>query len=431
MTGSVGATAPDQAPTPQTASASAGTRVAYVMSRFPTLRETFVLHEILAVEELGVPVELYPLIRQREAVVHPAAEPLVARAHYLPYISVSIMRSQLHFLRRRPRAYLTALAAVMRSTLGSRNYFFGGLAIFPKVAHAARMMEADGVTHVHCHFANHPTTAGFIVHRLTGIRYSFTAHAFDIQRDQHMLCRKISEAAFVITISDFNHETITRICPGAGEVTEVVHCGVDTRVLRPRATGLEHRTDPVLSILCVGGLVEVKGQRHLIEACRMLTADGIDFTCRLVGDGPDRAKLASQITAAGLGDRILMLGPQTHGRVLELMDEADVLVSQSVVNRRGEHEGLPVVIMEAMALGLPVIATDQAGIPELVRHGLTGTLVPSGRPDALAAALRQLSADPETVVAMTRRARAEIEADYDLRSNAARLVRGFMHGRLG
>lgn len=162
----------------------------------------------------------------------------------------------------------------------------------------------------------------------------------------------------------------------------------------------------------------------------MLAADGIDFTCRLVGDGPDRAKLGSQITAAGLGDRILMLGPQTHGRVLELMDEADVLVSQSVVNRRGEHEGLPVVIMEAMALGLPVIATDQAGIPELVRHGHTGTLVPSGRPDALAAALRQLSADPERVVAMTRRARAEIEADYDLLSNAARLVRCFMRGRL-
>jgi hypothetical protein len=180
--------------------------IAYVMSRWPKLTETFILFEVLAVEALGQPVELYPLLRHREPVSHPEAIALGARARFQPFLSRAILASQVDALRRRPRAYLGALLALMRGTLGSANYFFGGLAIFPKVVHMARDMEARGVSHVHCHFSNHPAAAGFIIHRLTGIPFSFVAHGSDLHVDRHMLDRKVAEAAFVVAISRDNLE---------------------------------------------------------------------------------------------------------------------------------------------------------------------------------------------------------------------------------
>jgi colanic acid/amylovoran biosynthesis glycosyltransferase len=166
-------------------------RIAYIMSRFPKLTETFILFEVVALEEQGVPVDLYPLLRENTRLMHREAERLVERAQYQPFISREIVRSQIRFLRHRPMAYVRALLDVVRGTFGSRNFLLGGLAIFPKVAHMARLMETSGVTHVHCHFANHPALAGFIIRRLTGIPYSFTAHGSDLHVDRHMLCTKV------------------------------------------------------------------------------------------------------------------------------------------------------------------------------------------------------------------------------------------------
>ncbi len=180
------------------------------MSRFPKLTETFILSEILAMDRAGVTVELYPLLRQRGEPVQPTASAWVERAHYLPFLSVAIVRSHLSFLRdgRRRRRYLAALRDLIAGTWRSPNFLLGGLGIFPKVVHAARAMEDDGIDHVHCHFANHPALAGFIVHRLTGIPYSFTAHGSDLHVDRTMLADKVREAAFVVTISRDNQRLI-------------------------------------------------------------------------------------------------------------------------------------------------------------------------------------------------------------------------------
>ena len=135
-------------------------RVAYVMSRFPKLTETFILFEMIAVERQGVAVELFPLLRERTSTIHPEASALVDRARFLPFLSWSIVKSQLWFLRHRPRRYLRTIGAIVRGTWRSPNFLLGGLGILPKVAHAARLMRAMGVDHVHCHFANHPAMAG-------------------------------------------------------------------------------------------------------------------------------------------------------------------------------------------------------------------------------------------------------------------------------
>jgi colanic acid/amylovoran biosynthesis glycosyltransferase len=403
-------------------------KVAYVMSRFPRLSETFVLGELLAVEEQGHEVELYPLLREREEVVHPEAQALARRAHYQPFISLAILRSQAHFLVRDPRAYLGTLTALLRGTWGSRNFFVGALGIFPKVAHAARLMQAHGVDHVHCHFSNHPAAAGFVVHRLTGLPYSFTAHGFDLHVDRHMLCEKVAAAAFVVPISEYNRALMVEECAErAEEKAVVIHCGVDTDFFHPLESD---PPEPPFSLLCVGTLHEVKGQRFLIEACRLLSEEGLDLVCTLVGDGPDRARLTRAVAEAGLEGRVTFAGLRTRADVAGLLRSAHAVVAPSVPTAEGKREGIPVVLMEAMASGVPVVASGISGIPELVHDGASGLLVPPGDPRALARALRLLHDDPGLRERLAHAGREMVVREFDVRANAAELVRQIgLHAR--
>lgn len=404
-------------------------RVAYVMSRFPKLTETFVLFEMLAVERQGVEIELFPLLRERTATVHPEAIPLVDRARFLPFLSWSIVRSQLWFLRHRPRRYLRTIGEVVRGTWGSPNFLIGGLGILPKVAHAARLMRAAGVDHVHCHFANHPAMAGYIINRLVGLPYSFTAHGSDLHVDRRMLCEKVSGARFVVAISDDNRRVIERECPTApaGRI-QVIHCGVDTSVFRPVALAKAGSAagggdgDGPLEILAVGTLHEVKGQAVLVDACRELTARGVAMRARFVGDGPDRAMLTERIAAAGLDGRVQLLGTRTRAEIADLLAVTDVLVAPSVPTRSGKREGIPVVLMEAMASGVPVVASRLSGIPEIVRDGENGRLFPPGDASALADALVELARDSALRDRLGRAARETAVRAFDVDANAALLI---------
>jgi len=400
-------------------------KVAYVMSRFPKVSETFVLYEMLGVERLGASVELYPLLRERSEVVHPEAVPLVARARYQPFLSWAILQSQLYFLRTEPRAYFGALWALLRGTVGSVNFMVGGLGIFPKVVHAARLMASDGVDHVHCHFANHPALAGFLIHRLTGIPYSFTAHGSDLHVDRRMLCEKVAEAAFVVPISEYNRDLIARECDDRHrDKLIVIHSGVDTAVFRPRTPDHPRESGP-FRIVCVGTLHEVKGQRFLVEACRLLADEGVDVECRLVGAGADAPSLRERISALGLADRVHLTGEQTRPQVAELLRSSDVLATPSVPTRRGKREGIPMVLMEAMASGLPVVASRISGIPELVEDGVSGLLVPPGDPRALAVALRRVHDDEELRTRLALGGRAKVEHEFDVERSAALLLDRF------
>lgn len=395
--------------------------IAYLMSRWPKLTETFVLYELLAVEALGQPVELYPLLRHREPASHPEAIALSARAHYLPFLSRAILASQVDALRRRPRAYLGALASLLRGTMGSVNYFFGGLAIFPKVVHMARLMETSGVVHVHCHFANHPAAAGFIIHRLTGISYSFVAHGSDLHVDRRMLDRKVAEAAFVVAISKDNlEEIVAEVGEKARPRVEVIHCGVDTARLRPRSqTG---RADRPFTILCIGTLHEVKGQAVLIEALRLLRDRGIAIACRIIGDGEDEVMLRDRIAAADLDGSVILDGRLARNEVIAALGDADLLVAPSVVASDGKREGIPVVLMEAMSCGLPVVASRLSGIPELVDDQTSGLLVPPGDAPALADAIDRLQGDADLRARLGAAARERIERDFDLTTNARTIL---------
>ncbi len=395
------------------------------MSAFPRLTETFVLYEIIAVEELGLTVDVYPLRRERTIVVHPEAEHRMDTVRFTPFVSPRIVFSQLWWLQKAPLRYLRTLWDVIRGTWGSLNFFFGGLAIFPKVTHVARAMAADGVGHVHCHFANHPALAGFIVHRLTSIPYSFTAHGSDLLVDRHMLAEKVADAAFVVAISRYNRDLIVRESRPADAVkVKVVHCGVDTNLFAPEA----HRRGDELALLCVGRLAAWKGQEHLVDACRLLAERGVSFHCTIAGGAGDRSALVRRIHEAGLADRVEVVGWKTRREVAQLMQRADVVATPSVQVEGGKQEGIPVTLMEAMSTGAAVVASAITGIPELVEDGVNGLLVPPGDPDALAAALARLAADPDLRRRFGTAGREKVLEEFELRANASELVRLISEG---
>ncbi len=397
--------------------------IGYVMSRFPKLTETFVLFEIIALEEDGYSVEIFPLLREQEKVMHAEAERLAQRAHYLPFLSLAILGSQLHHLRHHPRRYLGTLVTMVRETWGSMNFLFGGIGIFPKVAHIARLVDDMGIARVHCHFANHPALAGFIIHRLAGVPYSFTTHGSDLHVDRHMLCRKVAEADLVVPISKFNQQVILDECGnGIADKVVVIHTGVDTDHFRPRPR--TDRSDP-FTIVCVGTLHEVKGQAHLVRACARLAELGVDFMCHLVGDGPDRQMLVRAIAETRLQDRVRLDGPLDRDALGALLGRSDVLVAPSVPTAQGKREGIPVVLMEAMSSGLPVVASRLSGIPELVEDGVSGLLVEPGDARGLAQALQRLSLDSQLRQRLAEQGRRTVLDEFDIRRNARRLAEQF------
>ncbi|HXE81263.1 MAG TPA: glycosyltransferase [Vicinamibacterales bacterium] len=398
-------------------------KVAYIMSRFPKLSETFILNEMSALASLGARPEVYPLIRERCRVAHPEVQDWVRRAHYLPLLSWRLLRAHAHFAFRQPSTYLAVWSEVLRRTWGSLNFFIGALGTVPKAIGFAHEMQAAGIEHVHAHFATHPAVAALVIHRLTNIPFSFTAHGSDLHVDRRMLDAKVEGARFVVAISGFNREVIVRECgEHVRSKVEVVHCGVDTDVFRPRRGG--KRREP-FQIVCVASFEEVKGHTYLIEACRLLRERSIDFQCHLVGDGPMRREIERQIARDGLGERICLHGPQARPEVLRLLWRAHVGVLASHPTKSGKREGIPVALMEAMACELPVVATAISGIPELIGSGVEGLLVPSGDPLALAHALACLHADRGLCERMGRAGRLKVLREFDLHENAARLLSRF------
>jgi colanic acid/amylovoran biosynthesis glycosyltransferase len=370
-------------------------RVAYIMSRFPKLTETFILNEILQQERLGVLVEVYPLLRERCELLHPEAQAVVNRAHYHAFLSWRILRAHAHFLRHRPLQYLRVLWDVLRGTFGSWNFFVGAIGIFPKSVFFARDMQRRGVQHVHAHFATHPAVAAFIVHRLTGIPFSFTAHGSDLHVDRRMLPQKLQAAAFAVTVSDFNRQVMAAECgEHARPRIHIVHCGVDTRFFR-QGKAREFTAGRHLRVVCTGSFEEVKGHSYLIEACRILRDRSIPVECHLIGDGPLRRALEQQIQDLSLGPQVRLHGALPRWQVARMLREADVFALTSVPTAEGKREGIPVAIMEAMSCELPVVASRLSGIPELVEDGVSGILVPTRDSRAIADALQLLFEHPQ------------------------------------
>jgi glycosyltransferase involved in cell wall biosynthesis len=355
-------------------------------------------------------------------VTHPDAAAVEASVIRPPWISRELVAANARALRRDPRAYMGALWTAVRESRGNANLMAGAIVFFPKGVLLAELARRAGVGHLHAHFANHPATVAWVAHRLSGIPFSFTAHGSDLHRHQQMLELKARDAAFAFTVSDYNRRFVAERCGRAtADRIELLRCGTDLDAFRPATRGLPNSAP--FTILCIGALRAVKGHRVLIAACGLLRERGIDFRCHLVGDGPLAEELRRQVGRLGLVEHIVFEGALARPEVLARMAEADVAVLASVRDHRGRREGIPVVLIEAMACGLPVVASRISGIPELVEEGRSGLLFQPGDPVALARSLERLVGDPALREQLGRHGRLKVASDFDLRKNAGELAR--------
>ncbi|MEE9398172.1 MAG: glycosyltransferase family 4 protein [Methylococcales bacterium] len=393
------------------------------MSRFPKLTETFILHEILALEKNNVAVEVFPLLREHQKTSHPEALRLTQSAHFLPFISLPIFAANWFFFSRNPKAYLYVLAEIIKGTFGSVNFFVGAIGIFPKSVRFAYEMQTLGITHIHAHFCTHPAVAALIAHRLTGIPFSFTAHGSDLHVERRMLAEKVNAAAFVVTVSDFNKAVIVNECGKiVHEKVHVIHCGVDVTQLPTKSNW---SLEGSLSILSVASFEEVKGHKFLVEACRILAHQGIQFRCHFVGEGPLFQAIVNQVSELGLKDMFHFHGGLARDEVIKLLADADVFVLASVPTKQGKREGIPVSLMEAMGSGVPVVASNLSGIPELVQHKVSGLLVSPQDSVSLANALENYYQSEELREEIGRSGKQQVVEQFDLEKNAIKLIELF------
>jgi colanic acid/amylovoran biosynthesis glycosyltransferase len=349
-------------------------RVAYLLHRFPYLSETFVMRELYWIREHDVDVYIFSLLRPKRGPIHEQAKSLLPYVRYSPFLSYEVSKAQLHFLRRSPGRYLRAFWRIIWQTYREPAVLLLMLALFPKSVYFAQQLEQLDIDHVHTHFVWIGGIAAGVAADLLGISFSIHPHAFDLfSRNQRDVRRELEHASKIITISDYHRSYIAQLCPSIRPADiAVVHCGLETErftpVVRPAQSG-------PIQILSVGRLLEKKGLHYLIDACKLLADRGLTFQCRIVGDGPLRDALQAHIDQIGLSERVVLLGALEQAQMVTLYQDSDIFVLPCVVASSGDRDGIPVVLMEAMACQLPVVTTPVAGIPELVQDGETGLLV--------------------------------------------------------
>ncbi len=386
-----------QEPTTTLDSGVEATRLAHMMSWFPGITKTFVLRKMIKTQQMGVRVRASPLQRERTNIVHPEAAEFVEASVFTPVMSIAIASANVRSVLRNPVRYVSTIVTLVRTNRGSRGYLTGAVALFPKAVYLGDQMQRGGVQHLHAHFASHSAMVAWVIHRLTGFPFSFTAHGSDLHRDRHMLRQKVADATATVTISDYNRDVIIEECgPESAHGVDDVHCGIEPQLFsaRFRPTAFDQGLGS-FQMACIGTLHEVNGQEYLLKACGILLNDGFDFVCHLIGDGPDREMLEDLVTELGLCQQVVFHGRPTAGDIRTVLAEVDVVVAPSVPPADGRREGIPVVLMEGLGPGIPAIGSDSSGIPELVRPHKTGLLTPSHDAAAIADALLLMATDPE------------------------------------
>jgi len=397
-------------------------RVGYVMKRYPRYSETFVVREILAHEEAGLEIDIFSLRPPDDGHFQDVISRVRAPVHYLYLPADGLAAEELAAALLKAADFWTVLqtcsevlpdlwtALATARVEAARDVYQAVL--------LARQVRLRGIRHLHAPFASAATTVARLAARFARVPYSFTARAKDIFHESVQsddLRRKLSDAAAVITVSDYNLEYLHKTYGPAAAQVQRIYNGLDL-------TEFSYKTpqERPPRIVAVGRLVEKKGFADLIDACGLLARRGHDFSCQIIGTGPLRADLHARITRLGLDTKVKFIGPRPQSEVIKEIQGAAVLAAPCVLGTDGNRDGLPNVLFEAMALGTPCISTDVTGIPEVVRDGDTGLMVPQGEPAALAVAIERLLTTPALRVQLATQARRLIEAEFDVRRNAAR-----------
>lgn len=386
-------------------------RIGYVVDQYPRYSDTFILNEILAHEADGLPLDIFSLYPSRDTHFQSGLSRVRAAVSYLPTDRPSA--ETLWRLLDEAGAASPAVWSTLRQARGENV-----MEVYQALALALELQRRR-IAHVHAHFGNAAASVARLAARFACIPYTFTAHASDIFHESVVaadLRRKLTDAAAVVTVCDYNQSYLKTVHGAAAARVERIYNGLDLTALPYRSP--ERRLP---QIVAVGRLEERKGYTHLISACAQLAQRGRTFGCRIIGSGPLEADLRGEIARFGLQSIIELPGARPHGEVMEQVQAAAVFAAPCLEADNGDRDSLPTALLEAMALGTPCVATSITGIPEAVEHNGTGLLVPEANPYALADALQRLLDDAALRVDVAGRARRHVEEEFDVRRTAARL----------
>ncbi|MEJ7615713.1 MAG: glycosyltransferase family 4 protein [Pyrinomonadaceae bacterium] len=424
-----------------------GSQIAYLLKGYPRTSETFITNEIHLLERLGLDLSIFSLMKLTGQKRHAVVDIIRAPIHYLPqvpplseinfikWLIISIpkfIRSHRRLYKSRPENYRKTLIEALRLSFSYRKNFWSPpnnnfIKEFLQAGYLAeRILKSGQVGHLHAHFCHTTTAVAMFAGALCGIPFSFTAHAKDIYLRQlnpgDLLRVKMLRAKFVVTCTRANQKHLEKICQKGVHVHTIYH-GLDTTLFAPQSPDQEPGDDRrVPVILSVGRFVEKKGYTYLVQACQLLKEKGHQFHCQLIGgEGAYAEQVKTLIKELNLVETISLRPAVTQEELLRIYRQGTIFVLPCQIISDGDRDGIPNVLVEAMAMELPVVSTNISGIPELIDHEVNGLLVPQKNAAELAEAMEKLLQDPLLRHKLGKAARRKVCLMFDAKKNVVEL----------
>ncbi len=368
----------------------------YILKGYPRISETFISNEILLLEKMGFTMRLFPMRQPRETFSHASVKEIKARVDYLPTELLldfpRLLLPNIFLAAKKPKQFKNTLRIAGQGVSKGNE-----LATLKHLFQAGYLTnnhlgKDQNIVQLHGHFAHSPTSVTMFASLLSGIPFSFTAHAKDIYTsDKEKIRKKIAHARFVVTCTRHNKEYLQAI---AGHCPTPIYCiyhGIDLGLFQQ--TVPHHETHNPFKILTVARMTQKKGLPTIYKALAGLRQKGIQFQHTLIGDGDDRAKILALISSLDLEDCCQWIGTQSHEQVLLHFKASDLFVLGCEIADNGDRDGIPNVLVESLAMGVPALSTNVSAIPEILINGKTGMTVPPSEPEELEKSMLRILTD--------------------------------------
>jgi colanic acid/amylovoran biosynthesis glycosyltransferase len=395
--------------------------IGYISQSFPSLTTTFISREVSALRDIEFNIVTFAIWKPNVNSLSEESKGFVKSTHYVFPISwIKFFTAHFYFLFVHPVKYIGTLAFVLTRRGESITNRYRTFFHFCEALYLAPDAKRAGIRHIHAHFTINAASIALIISRMLEISFSFTDHN-NFFTDQIILKEKIKEAKFIISISEHSRDFLLQLLPEEKQLKDkfhIVHCGVALDDFSPPT----HRaTNERPLIFSISQFAERKGYPVLVEACHILDKRGYDFQCIIAGDGPQRPLLEELIAEHQLQGKVRLIGIVFQEQLGDYLNRADMFILPCIIARNGDRDGVPVALMEAMAMEIPTISTYVSGIPELIKDGQSGLLVREKDATALADAIERLLEDTELRDRLGKNARQKIIQEFNIRKSGAQL----------
>lgn len=392
--------------------------LAYILKGYPRISETFISNEILLLEQLGFSIRLFPMRKPRESFCHASVKDIKAQVDYLPTELLAnfkhLFLANLFLAVKRPKNFRNALRTAQKGVTPG-----GGLATLKHLLQAGYMtnnflLKEQTIQQLHGHFAHSPTSVTLFASLLSEIPFSFTAHAKDIYTSRpEKLYHKIQLANFVVTCTQHNKEYLQQVAKDALTPIYCIYHGIDLKLFQ-HDISLTPSHEPY-KILTIARMTAKKGLPTVYKALAGLRTKGVKFTHTLIGDGDDKESIYSLVKELNLETCCTFLGTQTHEEVLKQFKASDLFVLGCEIAKNGDRDGIPNVLVESLAMGVPALSTNVSAIPEILIDGVTGITIPPTDPQAMEEAIFKLLTDQELRTRIINNGHDFVERNFDNR----------------